>query len=178
MVGYTFLSAFVSYGIEIFRKCVNSLDNFCMWRNHICFKKACLNPIDKMNVLPLLWLYSRWPGKELFFRQLTGLSIRNLSLQVRPSKQRYIVMYWGGEGGHEAEAARQNARVQWGAPSVQCTSTHRFSCAVVFDLQKHDCHPPQSPDLAPCDFFLFPKMKLKLKGWRFDTVKDIQAKLQ
>jgi hypothetical protein len=25
-------------------------------------------------------------------------------------------------------------------------------------------HPPYSPDLAPCDFFLFPKKKLKLKG--------------
>jgi len=25
-------------------------------------------------------------------------------------------------------------------------------------------HSPYSPDLAPCDFFLFPKMKLKLKG--------------
>jgi hypothetical protein len=24
-------------------------------------------------------------------------------------------------------------------------------------------HQPYSPDLAPCDFFLFPKMKLKLK---------------
>jgi hypothetical protein len=24
-------------------------------------------------------------------------------------------------------------------------------------------HPPYSPDLAPCDFFLFPKIKLKLK---------------
>ena len=24
-------------------------------------------------------------------------------------------------------------------------------------------HPPYSPHLAPCDFFLFPKMKLKLK---------------
>jgi histone-lysine N-methyltransferase SETMAR len=24
-------------------------------------------------------------------------------------------------------------------------------------------HPPYSPDFAPCDFFLFPKMKLKLK---------------
>jgi hypothetical protein len=25
-------------------------------------------------------------------------------------------------------------------------------------------HPLYSPDLAPCDFFLFPKLKLKLKG--------------
>jgi hypothetical protein len=36
-------------------------------------------------------------------------------------------------------------------------------------------HPPYSPDLAPCDFFLFPNMKLKLKGRRFDTIDEIQA---
>ena len=35
-----------------------------------------------------------------------------------------------------------------------------------------------SPDLAPCDFFLFPKMKLKLKGRRFDTSEEIQAETQ
>jgi hypothetical protein len=39
-------------------------------------------------------------------------------------------------------------------------------------------HQPYSSDLAPCDFFLFPKMKLKLKGRRFDTVEEIQAELQ
>jgi hypothetical protein len=36
-------------------------------------------------------------------------------------------------------------------------------------------HPPHSPNLAPCDFFLFPKMKLKLKGRRFDTAEEIEA---
>jgi zona occludens toxin (predicted ATPase) len=36
-------------------------------------------------------------------------------------------------------------------------------------------HPSYSPDLAPCDFFLFPKMKSKLKVRRFDTVEDVQA---
>jgi hypothetical protein len=39
-------------------------------------------------------------------------------------------------------------------------------------------HPPYSTDLAPCDFFLFPKMKLKLKGSRFDKTEDIQAESQ
>jgi transposase len=34
--------------------------------------------------------------------------------------------------------------------------------------------PPYSPDLAPCDFILFPKLKMKLKGQRFETVSDIQ----
>jgi hypothetical protein len=39
-------------------------------------------------------------------------------------------------------------------------------------------HPPYSPDLAPCDFFLFQNMKLKLKGRRFDTIGEIQAESQ
>jgi hypothetical protein len=39
-------------------------------------------------------------------------------------------------------------------------------------------HPPYSPDLAPCEFVLFLKIKLKLKGRRFDTIKEIQAESQ
>jgi hypothetical protein len=39
-------------------------------------------------------------------------------------------------------------------------------------------HSPYSPDLAPCVFFLFPKMKLKLKGRQFDTIEEIQAESQ
>jgi hypothetical protein len=39
-------------------------------------------------------------------------------------------------------------------------------------------HPPCSPDLAPCDFFLFPKIKMTLKGQRFNDVEDIQAESQ
>jgi len=34
-------------------------------------------------------------------------------------------------------------------------------------------HPPYSPDLAPSDFFLFPKLKMKLKGRRFQTLEEI-----
>jgi len=39
-------------------------------------------------------------------------------------------------------------------------------------------HPPYSPDLALCDFFLFQKIKLKLKGRQFDTTEEIQAASQ
>jgi hypothetical protein len=38
--------------------------------------------------------------------------------------------------------------------------------------------PTHHTDLAPCDFFLFSKMKLKLKERRFDTVEEILAKSQ
>ena len=34
--------------------------------------------------------------------------------------------------------------------------------------------PPYSPDLAPADFFLFPKLKSALKGRRFETFDEIQ----
>ncbi|UYV68153.1 hypothetical protein LAZ67_5003210 [Cordylochernes scorpioides] len=46
-------------------------------------------------------------------------------------------------------------------------------------LAKHSTiqipHPPYSPDLAPNDFFLYPKLKMKLKGRKFDNVDMIQA---
>ena len=36
-------------------------------------------------------------------------------------------------------------------------------------------HPLYSPDLAPADYFLFPKLKFSLKGRYFQTVEEIQC---
>jgi hypothetical protein len=36
-------------------------------------------------------------------------------------------------------------------------------------------HPLYSPDLAPCDFWLFLKLKTPLKGHRFSDIADIQG---
>jgi hypothetical protein len=45
-------------------------------------------------------------------------------------------------------------------------------------LAKHSIplvpHPPYSPDLAPCNFFLFPRLKSTLKGKRFQGIAEIQ----
>ena len=35
-------------------------------------------------------------------------------------------------------------------------------------------HPPYSPDLAPCDFYLFPELKSKLKGHHFGKMESTQ----
>jgi hypothetical protein len=35
-------------------------------------------------------------------------------------------------------------------------------------------HPPYSPDLALCDFWVFRKLKYALKGQRFADIPDIQ----
>ena len=36
-------------------------------------------------------------------------------------------------------------------------------------------HPAYSPDLAPSDFFLLPKLKETLKGRHFDDIDDIRS---
>ncbi|KAG5324962.1 MOS1T transposase, partial [Acromyrmex heyeri] len=36
--------------------------------------------------------------------------------------------------------------------------------------------PPNSPDLAPCDFFLFDRLKKSLRGTRFESVEAIKLK--
>ena len=56
----------------------------------------------------------------------------------------------------------------------------RHSCILsgaVFFAKHHITQvtqPPYSPDLVPCNFWLFPKLKSPLKGERFQTVNEIQ----
>jgi hypothetical protein len=33
---------------------------------------------------------------------------------------------------------------------------------------------PYSPDLSPCDFYLFPKLKSRVKGYHFQTPDSVQ----
>ena len=39
-------------------------------------------------------------------------------------------------------------------------------------------HPPYSPDLAPCDFYLFPKLKEHLRGHHFQTIEELQKAVE
>ena len=38
-------------------------------------------------------------------------------------------------------------------------------------------HPPYSPDLAPCDFVLFPKLKDELKSKHFNDLDELKSEL-
>ena len=35
-------------------------------------------------------------------------------------------------------------------------------------------YPLYNPDVAPCDFYLFPKLKEKLRGSRYETIEEIK----
>lgn len=37
-------------------------------------------------------------------------------------------------------------------------------------------HPLYSPDVAPCDFYIVPTVKSKLKGTRFESVESVKQK--
>lgn len=59
------------------------------------------------------------------------------------------------------------------APAHSALSVKRFLAK--FSIPVLD-HPPYSPDLAPCDFYLFPKVKSALKGTRFESVEAVKEK--
>lgn len=57
------------------------------------------------------------------------------------------------------------------APAHTATSTQLEIDLLGFELIKH---PPYSPDLAPFDFAIFPTIKSHLKGYKFESFKQLQ----
>jgi hypothetical protein len=43
---------------------------------------------------------------------------------------------------------------------------------------RHAPQPPYSPDISPCDFFLFGDLKTKLKGEEFETFEELQERIE
>jgi hypothetical protein len=65
-------------------------------------------------------------------------------------------------GGSDATSGRQR----------HDNTHHMASCAAIPVVTQ----PPYSPDLAPSDFWLFPTLKIGLKGTRFATTVHIKSK--
>ena len=75
------------------------------------------------------------------------------------------------------DAVRRKGLELWENPTWMLhhdNATAQASLLIRSYLAKHQTsvvpHPPYSPDLAPADFFLFPKLKTTLKGRRFQTI--------
>ena len=58
------------------------------------------------------------------------------------------------------------------APAHTALSVREFLATKQINVLEH---PAYSPDLAPSDFFLFPKIKEILKGRHFDDIDDIRS---
>jgi len=104
----------------------------------------------------------------------------NLSPKARPwmlSSTTKFFAVWGRTFGEND--------LNCGARAIGCSmmTMHPHRALVTREFLAHKGiitlpHPPYSPDLAPCDFVLFPKMKLQLKGCCFDRVEEIQRESQ
>ena len=68
--------------------------------------------------------------------------------------------------------------VRSASPSDDDNAPSHSSLIVTEFLAKHEtkviAQPPYSPDLAPCDFFLFPKLKYPLQGTRQESIEAIK----
>jgi len=110
-----------------------------------------------------------------FFSTAVALCTKNLYLQDRQLFMPSTKMSWNDfeNGSSESEQTLQ---------TIGCctTITHQLTLRFQFEnFWRRKTfpvlpHPPYSPDLAACDFCLFPKLKSKLKGHHFGTMENIQ----
>ena len=62
----------------------------------------------------------------------------------------------------------------WSGVHLLHDNASSYKCEVVksflaFEKVKVSNHPPYSPDLSPCDFFLFPRLKKMLSGNKYTS---------
>ena len=89
---------------------------------------------------------------------------------------RQSIPCWGFKGVLEeipSEEARTLQIRSVAFPLRQCTSPQLTDYLTKIDI-KTVPQPPYSPDLAPCDFWLFPKLKEKLRGCSYDTIEEMK----
>ena len=82
------------------------------------------------------------------------------------------LLCWGFKGPQEEIFRKEASTLQTGSvafPVGQCTSPQLHPCHRLFDQDGHPL-PPYTPDLAPCDFWLFPK----LIGCCYETIEEMK----
>ena len=85
------------------------------------------------------------------------------------------LLCWGFKGVQEEIPSEEASTLQIGSvafPPGQCISPQFHPCYRLLDQDGHqdNSSPPYSPDLAPCDFWLFPK----LRGCRYETIEEMK----
>ena len=82
------------------------------------------------------------------------------------------LLCWGFKGVQEEIPWEKASSLQIGSvafPPGRCTSPQIYPCHGLFGI-KTVPHPPYSPDVAPCDFWLFPR----LRGCRYETIEEMK----
>ena len=85
------------------------------------------------------------------------------------------LLCWGFKRVQEEIPREEASTLQIGSvafPPEQCTSPQLHPCHRLFDQDGHQdsFQPPYSPDLAPCDICLFPR----LRGCLYETIEEMK----
>jgi hypothetical protein len=62
---------------------------------------------------------------------------------------------------------------QVNAPAHDVLAVKQFLANKCIPMLEHTS-PPHSPELAPCHFYLFPKVKSVLKGTHFQSINEVK----
>ena len=115
-----------------------------------------------------------------FFSTSKAFSKRNLYSLVKLSMASFTVRFWSSWGRAFGANVQTSGRNNWflhhdNTPAHTSLVVQQFLTSKSITVIPH---PSYSPDLAPCNIFLFPMIKLRLKGHRFDTTEEIHAEMQ
>ena len=85
------------------------------------------------------------------------------------------LLCWGFKGVQEEISSEEASSLQIGSvvfPPGQRTNPQLHPCHRLFDQDGHQdsSSASHSPDIAPCDFFLFPK----LSGFRYERIEEMK----
>ena len=85
------------------------------------------------------------------------------------------LLCWGFKGVQQEIPREEASPLQIGSvtfPAGQCTSPQLYPCHRLFEQDGHQdsSSASHSPDLAPCDFWLFPK----LRGCHYETIEQMK----
>ena len=85
------------------------------------------------------------------------------------------ILCWGFKGVQEEIPREEASTLEIGSVAFlpgQCSSLQLHPCHRLFDQHGHhdSFHPLYSPDLDPCDFWLFPK----LRGCRYERIEEMK----
>ena len=83
------------------------------------------------------------------------------------------LLCWGFKGVQEEIPSEEDSTLQIGSVAFlpgQCSSQQLHPCHRLFgqDVHQDSSHRPDSPDIAPCDFWSFPK----LRACRYETIDE------
>ena len=107
------------------------------------------------------------------FSTARARSIMNFYPRVKVSTRKLTRDFWNGCCNTSDGFGQNCTRVDSGISSTTTPVRTLLNFLVQRKITVFP-HPPYSPDLAPADFFLFPRLKLVLKGLRFTYVADIK----